>query len=212
MILFGIRHRNDRYRFPKRKNANYARMIETGHDTLICVYEAGGNIEATVSHDAGNSWQTPVTIVAKTDGVSMSVPDILELNDHSLLVSYNPRPHKINGSWDTTKHFAIYTIKSYDGGATWKDKRLLYEAGATFENGCWEPSAVQLPSGEIQLFFSNEGIYTQSNEQNISLLRSTDNGVTWSHYTRNCFVYTSPSRWHACTHRFTARAAGSFFY
>ena len=56
----------------------------------------------------------------------------------------------------------------------------MYKASYQFKDGCWEPSALQLPSGEIQLFFSNEGIYTNSNEQNISLLRSFDNGKTWT--------------------------------
>ncbi len=161
-------------------NANYARMIQTGHDSLICVYEFAGSIQCTKSSDAGKTWQPPVTIVTKENGINMSVPDILQLKNHSLLVSYNPRPHKINGSWDSTKRFAICTIKSYDGGETWQDQRTIYQADFTFENGCWEPSQIQLPSGEIQLFFSDEGIYKQSNEQNISLFRSKDNGLTWT--------------------------------
>jgi hypothetical protein len=110
----------------------------------------------------------------------MAVPDILELKDHSLLVSYNSRPHKVNGVADTTKHFAIITKKSYDEGKTWTDERLIYQAGYRFEDGCWEPSQLQLPSGEIQLFYSDEGIFTQSNEQNISLFRSYDGGLSWT--------------------------------
>ena len=161
-------------------SANYARMMQLSNGNLVCVYEGDGGICCTKSFDEGNTWLAPVTIAASEEGVNMSVPDILELNNHSLLVSYNPRPHKMGSSWDTSKHFAICTITSHDGGATWHNKRTLYEAGYTFENGCWEPSQLQLPSGEIQLFFSNEGIYTQSNEQNISLFRSKDNGLTWT--------------------------------
>jgi len=80
----------------------------------------------------------------------------------------------------TRIRFGIRTKKSYDGGSTWIDERLLYEADYSFHNGCWEPSAIQLPNGEIQLFFANEGDYLSSDEQNISLLRSADNGLTWS--------------------------------
>ncbi len=36
-----------------------------------------------------------------------------------------------------------------------------------------------MPSGEIQLFFANEGPYRESDEQEITLLRSRDNGRTW---------------------------------
>jgi hypothetical protein len=159
---------------------NYARAIQLNNGHLLCVYEGDGGIQSTVSTNLGKTWLAPVKVASSVAGVNMAVPDILELNDHSLLVSYNPRPHKINGAWDTTRHFAIVTKKSYDEGKTWKDERLIYQAGYRFEDGCWEPSQLQLPSGEIQLFYSDEGIYTQSNEQNISIFRSFDGGLSWT--------------------------------
>lgn len=154
----------------------YARIIQLHDQSLLCVYEADGNVVTVKSNDLGDKWSAPVTVAAKPAGFNMAVPDILELNDQSILVCYNPRPHAI----DPSRKFGIRTKKSYDGGLTWKDERLLYQAGYQFENGCWEPAAIQLPSGEIQLFFANEGPYTYSAEQNISLLRSTDNGLTWT--------------------------------
>lgn len=71
-------------------------------------------------------------------------------------------------------------ITVYEASGT--GERTLCQAGHEFANGCWEPSAVLLPSGEIQLFFANEGPYTHSDEQEISLLRSYDNGYSWSHH------------------------------
>ena len=55
-------------------------------------------------------------------------------------------------------------------------------AGASYiwDDGCWEPSLIELPSGELQLYYSDEGPYTNSNEQNISVCRSFDGGLTWS--------------------------------
>jgi hypothetical protein len=154
----------------------YARLTQLYYKSLVAVYEADGNIVCVRSFDLGTSWSTPIPIAPYSEGVAMTVPDILELNDHSILVCYNPRP----GKNATGKKFGIRTQKSYDGGITWTDKCLLYEADSTFQNGCWEPSAIQLPNGEIQLFFANEGDYLSSDEQNISLLRSFDNGLTWS--------------------------------
>lgn len=155
----------------------YPRMIQLHDKSLLCVYEvSGGNVECIKSLDNASTWSEPVIVATRQNGINMAVPEILELNDQSLLVSYNPRPSPI----DAAKHFGIRTKKSYDGGLTWTDERLLYEAGSKFEDGCWEPSQIQLPSGEVQLFFSNEGIYTSSNEQNISIFRSFDNGLSFT--------------------------------
>ncbi|CAM3986092.1 BNR repeat-like domain-containing protein [Pedobacter westerhofensis] len=158
------------------KYAGYARMIQRPDQSLLCIYEYDGNIVVARSSDLGTTWSAPVTVATKQNGINMAVPDILELQDHSLLACYNGRPYQI----DPSRKFSIKTKKSTDGGSTWNDEKVLYEAGYQFENGCWEPSAIQLPSGEIQLFFANEGIYTSSSEQNISLLRSADNGESWT--------------------------------
>ncbi len=88
------------------KGANYARMIQLNSSELICVYESRGSIECTASNDLGATWQLPVIIAAAIPNIRMSVPDIIELKDNSLLVSYNPRPRKINGQWDTTRRFS----------------------------------------------------------------------------------------------------------
>ncbi|GAA4314330.1 hypothetical protein GCM10023149_10460 [Mucilaginibacter gynuensis] len=160
--------------------ANYGRMIQLYNGDLLCIYESRGGVECSTSKDLGKTWLAPVVIAVRAEGINMAVPEILELKDHSLLASYNPRPYKVKGVTDTTKHFGIRTKKSYDGGKTWQDERLIYEAGAEFENGCWEPAQIQLPSGEVQLYFSDEGVYRKSNEQNISIFRSADNGLTWT--------------------------------
>lgn len=158
--------------------AGYARLIQLTGNTLICVYETEGSVYCVKSNDVGKSWSAQTLIAPRADGVNMAVPDILQLKDHSLLVCYNPRPSR--RPVDTTKHFAIKTKKSNDGGNTWTDERTLYEADYRFENGCWEPSAVQLPNGDIELFFANEGTYWQSNEQCISMVKSKDGGLSWS--------------------------------
>lgn len=154
----------------------YARMKVLKDGSWLCVYEADGNIVAIKSKDEGATWFPPVMAAKKMKEINMAVPELLEVKDGSILLMYNPRPSLTRKQY----HFAIKTKTSYDGGLTWKNEKVLYEAGNEFKNGCWEPAALQLPDGEIQLFFANEGIYTESEEQNISMLRSFDNGVTWT--------------------------------
>jgi hypothetical protein len=91
---------------------------------------------------------------------------------------FNERPRRSAGANGVP--FSISISRSEDRGKTWQKPERLFSAGAEFNNGCWEPAAIQLPSGEVQLFFSNEGPYRQSDEQEITLLRSTDDGLSWN--------------------------------
>jgi hypothetical protein len=156
--------------------AGYARMIELTDGTLYCVFENDGSIQKTTSGDGGDSWSEPVTIATGEAGINAAVPEILQLADNSLLLSYNMRPH---GTPVESKRFGIRVRKSTDG-VTWTPPVTVYEAGYEFGNGCWEPAQIQLPTGEIQLFIANEGPYTSSNEQEITLFRSIDNGNSWT--------------------------------
>ncbi len=156
--------------------SGYGRIVQLKDESLLAIYETNGNIVCVKSTDVGSSWSAPVIVATRIKGTNMTVPDILVLADQSILVCYNARPYDISPS----RKFGIRTKKSYDGGKTWEDEKLCYEAGYLFKDGCWEPSAVQLPNGEVQLYFANEGPYTSSNEQNISMLRSADNGLTWT--------------------------------
>lgn len=161
--------------------AFYPRMLPLSNGTLLTVYASAGNIMGTNSRDRGRSWSVPVVIAPKEEGVNMDTPDLLELQNGHLLLCYATRPQgALRGAPDTTKRFEIRVLQSSDEGKTWQGNKILYSAGYSFKDGCWEPSMVQLPGGEVQLFFANEGIYTGSNEQNISLFRSPDQGTTWS--------------------------------
>ena len=156
----------------------YPRMKELHDGRLACVYETSrGNIELIISDNEGETWTSPQVIFTTERNIPPFVPEIIELFDHSVLVACNPRPQP---PYTEDRNFGIKIRKSIDGCKTWQDEQLLYEAQHTFNNGCWEPSFVQLPSGEVQLFFSNEGVYETSNEQNISILSSLDNGETWT--------------------------------
>ena len=97
-------------------------------------------------------------------------PEILQLQNGWVLVAFeaNARPDENKSS--------IQILVSKDSGFTWSEP-LIYETGRT-----WEPSMVQLPHGEIELFYSSEAKWWGSHDlyQDIQVIRSTDNGESWS--------------------------------
>jgi BNR repeat protein len=155
------------------RGAGYGRIVRLRDGRLLCTYDRGGKVWVRPSVDEGKSWREPVLAASFPPGVATN-PELLQLHDGTLLLSYNERPN------DGRHRFAIAVTSSADGGGAWSAPRRLYEADTRPENGCWEPCAVQLPGGEIQLYFANESPYRSSSEQEISLLRSADNGRTWS--------------------------------
>ena len=156
-------------------------MIELQDGRLLIVFENNGNIYASYSNDKGNSWSSKQIIPEKRNSINATVPELIQLKTGELLIAYNLRPAKnSNGEYDEGKKFSIAIKKSIDVGNSWSDEKILYEADYHFENGCWEPALAQLPDGKLYLVFANEGRYTNSNEQEISVLQSLDNGNIWS--------------------------------
>ena len=155
------------------KGGSYARMIRVKGGDILCCFEFRGTSMVRRSTDNGKTWGE-TTEVAKAPSGSASNPEMLQLANGWVLFFYNERPN------DGVHHFTIQVSVSKDKGRTWRHHSKAYGAEVNSHNGCWEPSAIQLATGEIQLFFANEFPYKDSDEQEITLLRSCDNGKTWS--------------------------------
>ena len=162
-------------------NGYYARIIRTKSGDLLCGFDSERKIWVRRSKDEGKTWSESVK-VAEWQGGRLTNTELLQTRDGAILCFYNERPYRRRGeSARPGDHpYSISMARSEDDGLTWQAPRTLYRAGVEFTNGCWEPAAIQLPSGEIQMFFSNEGPYRNSDEQEIDVMRSNDDGKKWT--------------------------------
>lgn len=163
---------------------NYSRLIQLRDGRLLVVAEAGGGISVSFSDDNGSTWTGSRLIAANAPGVPYAVPDVIQLANGDIVVGFNPRP---SAPYSDDRRFGIRCVRSTDGGVTWTAPIFIYDAQATYTEGCWEPCFLELPSGELQCYFANENNFPYSGEQEISMSRSFDGGVTWSDAVRICF-------------------------
>src|SRR3569623_340372 len=151
----------------------YGRMVRLPNREILCAFELNGAISVRRSADEGRTW-TPAVAAASYNFGSAANPELLVLANGSVLLSYNERPA------DGVHAYTIRVAFSRDNGQTWGEYNTVFTAGRTSGTGCWEPAQIQLPSGEIDLYFSNEQPYPNTAAQEISLSRSFDDGATWS--------------------------------
>ncbi len=171
----------------------YPRIRRLQNGTLMAVYETAGNGELIQSSDNGETWSSAVltfvkhtskNIKGETTDVNISNPELCQLRNGDLIMACNYRPQK-----EGIAPFAIAVKRSVDMGVSWSDDQVIYEAAPRFIDGCWEPAILELPDGKLQVYFANENPYQNSNEQNISLIESSDHGETWDKTIRTvCFT------------------------
>lgn len=154
----------------------YARVMELQDGRLIACCEWSG-IRISFSSNKGLTWKEPTTIVSNTNNVPNCVPDMIQLRDGTIIVAYNPRPSK---PYTDDRRYSIRLKRSTDKGRTWSKEIIVYDAGPEPEIGCWEPCLLELPTGELQLYFADESPYDTNGDQQISVCRSFDKGLTWS--------------------------------
>ena len=173
-------------------NGNYGRIIPLQDGRLLLAaetYVVYNGISIAESADNGKTWTNKRTIVGHGDKLPVAVPDLIQLSDGTIIVGYNPRPSE----YKEGNHFGIRCVRSTDAGETWSDPIYIFDAGERSTEGCWEPSFLELPSGEVHCYFANEYPHQGDDwDQEISVCRSFDKGLTWSEPERVC--YRSGSR------------------
>ena len=158
--------------------AFYPRITRLQDQTLMGVFESEGATLFTKSNDEGRTWSEPQEVAGRINGVNAAVPEVIQLQNGNIIVAYNTRPPQDND--DPNRRFGIKIKVSEDNGETWSEEKKIYEGGFTWNRGVWEPAMIQFPNEEINLFFANEHPYENKEDQEISMVRSQDNGETWS--------------------------------
>ena len=161
----------------------YPRMIRLRDSSLLISCDSWGRSIVRRSEDGGATWGDEIVAAASEIG-SAANGELLELRDGRVMLLYNERPRR-----DGEHPFAIRAAFSADSGRTWmRRNEPIYAGGKLHRDGCWEPAGVQLTSNdEIVVFFANETRFPDSDEQELSIVRSRDDGSTWDEARRFCF-------------------------
>jgi len=161
--------------------ADYGRIRRVGNsDTLLLTYHGGPsngdwiNIYLRKSYDNGASWQPQETIMNINDYSSsywrFCNPELLVMQNGWVMLAF-----EANAKPDENKS-EVQILISKDTCKTWEEP-VKYMTGRS-----WEPAMVELPEGEVELFYSSEARWWPDSPiyQEIMVIRSTDHGSTWS--------------------------------
>ena len=161
---------------------HYSRMIELPDGRLLMTAGNKKGIAAVYSSDGGDTWTTPRIFISNTDEYTFGSAEFLLLDDGTLLMTENSRPVR-PFTHDRPYHVNVY--RSSDFGETWSAPVRIFTQPTENFRGVWEPILIQLPSGEIQCYYSSE--VPADNTQEIDMSRSFDNGLTWEPFERMCY-------------------------
>ena len=118
---------------------------------------------------------TPRRIVTDTgNGGYQAFPDLCRLKDGTLFcIFYAGYTHISAPNAEHPKGGAIGVITSKDEGKTWSEPRIMFDSPEDDR----DPSICCLPDGTLLCNYFN---YGKNQEIEVCLIRSTDNGETWS--------------------------------
>jgi hypothetical protein len=162
-------------------NALYPRIKKLANGSYLMLYQQGSsawNVYYAISSDL-KTWTAAGTLFAQqnvtndkgeSDVRCFSSADALVLANGDILAFAAFRNNK--GYYTEPQNNGIMMRRSTDNGKSWTSQQVI-RVGST-----WEPYGLQLSSGEIQVYYTD--CEPNSGDSGTSLLRSTDNGKTWT--------------------------------
>jgi len=173
------------------KAAAYPRAKRLSNGDILLGYHHGGGlgeygtwVSLRRSADGGKTWKAARDVEGPEgeEFWGFSNVDFIELGGGRMLLVTAGRGKAVAGQPEFLSECARSELRlrfSDDFGATWGPPRSLSRG----RGRVWEPSAVQLPSGEFEIYFANEApdlLREGRLDQRIEIVRSRDAGETWS--------------------------------
>lgn len=161
--------------------AYYPRIKKLSNGEYLLIYQkhsVASNIFYTLSKDLQN-WKNCGALFSSYETVNgggeidtrcFSTCDAVVLNSGDILAFVSYRDNQ--GYRYYPDHNGIMMRRSRDNGITWEDEQSIYSGNN------WEPYGLQLSSSEIHVYFTDND--PKIGDSGTSLLRSTDNGMTWT--------------------------------
>jgi hypothetical protein len=136
----------------------------------------GNAIRVNKSTDGGRTWGAPVTLIEDTSsGFNFDKPSITSdpTNANTVYAIWN----RSDQGQRFTRSQTLFT-RTTDGGRTWEPARAIYTPGN--DNGTIGDQVVVRPDGTLLDFFAEQLQHGTHDDFQLSVLRSTDGGLTWS--------------------------------
>lgn len=156
-------------RIKKMSNGRYIMFYQDGDISWNTYYAFSedaktwsGGKSLFVNYQVDVPWGVDTRCFATCDAVVLKNGDILAV------ASFRTN----NGYYVHKEYDGLMLRRSKDNGKTWSQEQIVYQ-GST-----WEPYLLQLPSGTVQIYFTD--CNTTNGGCGVSILESIDNGESWS--------------------------------